>query len=211
MTRVSGGGDGPLGGDSVFAENTLPRMGTGSTSLNPQNTNLNTEVAQFKKPTDEEDNAEMESFEKVEDALMGRGGESMVADEALEHIVTRVTDEGLVVELFETREARLFNDDNTPTQLLRDLARVLNSASAVVTNPIAVEGHTAAYPLVLAEDPSWQVSSARATLFQELLVDGGMEEKRIQRVTAHADREPAHENAMDTRNNRLEVVFLRNQ
>ncbi|WP_121629375.1 flagellar motor protein MotB [Tropicibacter alexandrii] len=210
MTRVSGGGDGPLGGESVFAENTLPRMGTGSTSLNPQNTNLNTEVAQYKQPTDEEDNAEMESFEKVEDALMGRGGESMVADEALEHIVTRVTDEGLVVELFETREARLFDDDNMPTPLLRELARVLISASVVVTNPIAVEAHTAAYPLVLARDPSWDVSNERATAFRHLLTDGGMNAKRVQRVTAHADREPAHDNVMDVRNNRLEIVFLRN-
>ena len=39
MARVSGGGHGPLGGDSVFSENTLPRMGQGSTSLNPASAN----------------------------------------------------------------------------------------------------------------------------------------------------------------------------
>jgi chemotaxis protein MotB len=37
-----------------------------------------------------------------------------------------------------------------------------------------------------------------------------MPAKRIQRVTAHADREPSQENVMDIRNNRLEIVFLRN-
>ena len=35
ISRVSGGGDGSLGGDSVFSENTLPRVGTGATSLRP--------------------------------------------------------------------------------------------------------------------------------------------------------------------------------
>ena len=35
MARVSGGGDGALGGSSVFSENTLPRVGTGATSLRP--------------------------------------------------------------------------------------------------------------------------------------------------------------------------------
>lgn len=209
MTRVSGGGNGPLGGESVFAENTLPRMGTGSTSLHPKSAIVNTGSID-EGSSNEKDGTDESAFKVVEEALMGRGGESMVADDTLEHIVTRVTDEGLVVELFETTSARLFNDDNTPTALLHDLARVMVSASAVVTNPVAVEAHTSSYPLVLANDPSWDVSNERASAFRELLTQNGMTARRIQRVTAHADREPAHDNVMDLRNNRLEIVFLRN-
>ena len=31
---------------------------------------------------------------------------------------------------------------------------------------------------------------------------------RIERITAHADREPSRDNRMDVRNNRLEIIFL---
>jgi len=39
ISRVSGGGEGLFGGDSVFSENTLPQMGTGATSLRPTESN----------------------------------------------------------------------------------------------------------------------------------------------------------------------------
>lgn len=209
MARVSGGGDGPLGGDSVFAENTLPRMGSGSTSLRPAK--ASGETGTFTQGEDgESDGDKDETFEVVEDMLMGRGGESMVADELLQHIVTRVTDEGLVIELFETESARLFDENARPTPLLEDLAIVLVRASEVVTNQIAIEGHTAAFPVVLNEDPSWTVSGDRAGSFRDLLSGEGLDQKRIQRLTSHGDREPIHNNPMNVRNNRIEVVFLRN-
>ena len=208
MARVSGGGDGPLGGDSVFAENTLPRMGSGSTSLNPAASNG--EQGTFTEGDTGDDAADMnEAFKEVEEMLMGRGGESMVADELMEHIVTRVTDEGLVIEFFESEHARLFTGEATPTPLLEDLALVLARASEVVTNQMAIEGHVASYPLVLARDPSWDVSGLRASAFRELLTGDGVSENRIKRVTSYADREPVHVNPMNPRNNRIEVVFLR--
>ena len=81
--------------------------------------------------------------------------------------------------------------------------------SDLVENPVAVEGHTATYPIVLSKDPSWPESNRRAMVFQELLVGAGLNSDRVDRLTAHADREPTRDNPMDVRNNRLEVVFLR--
>ena len=208
MARVSGGGDGALGGDSVFAENTLPRMGTGSTSLRATSERQSGKAyaSHYAPERTEED----ETFAKVEEALLGRSGESMVADEIMDHIVTRVTDEGLVVELFETREAPFFAPDGTATDLLRQLALVVAEVSRLVSNPVAVEGHTATYPVVLAQNPSWPESNRRAMLLRDLMIGHGLEDRRVTRVTAHADREPVQENPMDVRNNRLEVIFLRN-
>lgn len=207
LARVSGGGDGALNGNSVFAEAELPRVGTGATSLRPVQ---DFESSGAHKDADDPDaEAQQESFERVEELLMGRSGESDVADDLLEHIVTRVTDEGLVVELYETENAPLFTDSGEPTALMRRLSRLVVQASVIVTNPVAVEGHTHAYPVVLAKDPSWDVSGARATAFRELLIEGGFSKNRVNRVTAHADREPTRENRMDKRNSRIELVFLR--
>ena len=207
MARVSGGGDGALGGDSVFAENTLPRVGTGATSLRPQAPT--TERDMPLQPKDGSLAAEQEAFKQVEELLMGRGGESMVADDLLQHIVTEVTDEGLVIEFFETDRGRLFDDEARPTALLEDLALVLARASEVVTNPVAIEAHTVAYPIVLANNPAWTLSQERADVFRDLLIGKGLDEQRVRRVTAYADREPKHDNLMDQRNSRIEVVFLR--
>ncbi|MFW2545444.1 flagellar motor protein MotB [Primorskyibacter sp. 2E107] len=207
LSRVSGGGDGPLGGESVFAENVLPRMGTGSTSLRA--TAENRQKGSMSEGEQAEQDAQDEVFEQAEDMLMGRGGESMVADELMKHIFTEVTDEGLVIELFGTREAPLFDEDGLPTRLLRDLAVVLVRASALVKNPIAIEGHTAAYPVVIARNPKWDVSGERAAMFRKLMIEAELPESRVARVTAHADREPKVSNRMDARNNRLEIIFLR--
>lgn len=207
MARVSGGGSGALGGESVFAENTLPRVGTGATSLRPQVDSAKDNGIDSK--DDAKKGEETAEFKEVEALLMGRGGESSVADALLEHIVTEVTDEGLVIEFFETAQARLFDDIAEPTPLLRDLALVLARASDVVTNQVAIEAHTTGYPVVLADNPAWDVSRDRAGVFRELVIDQGFDAQRVRRVTAYADRDPVSTNALDPRNSRIEVVFLR--
>lgn len=207
MARVSGGGSGALGGESVFAENTLPRVGTGATSLRPQVDSAKDNGIDSK--DDAKKGEETAEFKEVEALLMGRGGESSVADDLLEHIVTEVTDEGLVIEFFETAQARLFDDNAEPTPLLRDLALVLARASDVVTNQVAIEAHTTGYPVVLADNPAWDVSRDRVGVFRELVIDQGFDAQRVRRVTAYADRDPVSTNALDPRNSRIEVVFLR--
>ena len=48
----------------------------------------------------------------------GVSGESAETDNIMKHIVTRVTDEGLVVEFYDSNENTLFDNDNKPTPLL---------------------------------------------------------------------------------------------
>ncbi|MBE9635924.1 flagellar motor protein MotB [Salipiger mangrovisoli] len=207
VARISGGGDGLMGGESTFSENVLPRMGTGSTAL--QATEKNAARGSETSGESDPNAAETAQLEELRDRLTARHGESMVDDGLMRHVVTRVTDEGLVVELFETGEARLFAADGSPTFLLRRLAQIIAGASQTVRNPIAVEGHVAASPIVLAQDPSWQASSDHAARMRELLQGEGVPKVRIARVTAHADREPSRGNPMDVRNGRIEVIFLR--
>ena len=213
MARVSGGGDGALGGESVFAENVLPRVGTGSTSLRAQAENQQSGAqSQDSNGEDvgaEEREAQDKAYLLVEETLVELGKESALAEDLLKHISLRVTDEGLVIELYETEDTPLFTGDATPTPVLRALSTILTEAAGIVTNPLAVEGHTASYPLVLARNPSWDVSGERARVFRDMMLRDGLAEDRVNRLTAHADREPAHDNRMDIRNNRLEVVFLR--
>ncbi|WP_407493760.1 flagellar motor protein MotB [Pseudooceanicola sp. MF1-13] len=203
INRVSGGGNGAFGGDSVFTEESLARNGTGASSSNPTEQNKASGL-------DGDDKAETEMLQEVEARLLGRTGESNVAPEIMKHIITRVTDEGLVIEVFDLEGAPLFDGPGAePTELLTDIAAMLVRVTRMVTNPIAVEGHVAARPVVLSNNPVWETSAARANVFRALMDAKGLKRGRVTRVTGHADREPSLRNPMAARNNRLEIILLR--
>lgn len=203
--RISGGAGGAFGGESVFSEDVLPLDGSGASDRYP------TESRKARGESGVDQNgADTDQFSSIEEALKGKGGESLVAPEVLKHILTRVTDEGLVIDLFSTKENPLFEkDSDTPKPLLRDLARMIARVSGQVVNYIAVEGHVRARPLVLINNPVWSLSAARATRMRQLLEQSGFNPERVQRVTGNADREPVVTNTMAIRNNRIEVILLR--
>ena len=209
ISRVSGGGDGSFGGESVFSENVLPQNGTGGTMLRPMESQQSRGESGLETEGKETQN-ETETLEKLQEALIGRGGESTVTDERLKHIVTRVTDEGLVIELFSLEDAPLFDGPgDRPTRLLVGLSEMLVNVLRLVENPIAIEGHTQEQPVVLNENTVWQTSAARANVMRSLLEAQGMAYDRIKRLTGHGDKEPSTKNPMAIRNNRIEIILLR--
>ncbi len=211
VNRVSGGGEGAFGGDSVFSENTLSQSGTGGGTGRPTesnqargNTGVNTEGE------DERRAVEDEVFETVSDALMGRGGESDVTEHLKRHVISRITDEGLVIEMFDVPGARLFaRGTDEPTETLSVLLRTVSELLGRLPNRIAVQGHVAASPEVLLRNPSWELSQDRATRVRAALEARNLPSDRFERVTGFADRRPVSENPMSARNNRIEVILLR--
>ncbi|WP_439124452.1 flagellar motor protein MotB [Marivita sp.] len=205
ISRLSSGSDGMFMGSSVFAADVLPRMGVGASSLHEttgEGSNGSTDSA-------ENDGGQADAFQEVQDVLLGLSGESMVEDQWLRHVVTRVTDEGLVLEFFDTDEEPLFTNDAEPTKLLREIAYAVREASKLLSNEIAIEGHVAKVPVVRINDPAWDWSADRAFQFSDLLTGYGLESDRLRRVTAYGDREPVVDNLMATRNNRIELIYLR--
>lgn len=208
VNRISGGGTGAFGGDSIFSEQSLARNGTGATSARPTEQNR---ARGLQTPAEAAaEAAETRMLESVEQMLAGHSGESSVAPDALKHIVTRVTDEGLVIELFDLPGAPLFQGTGAePADVLRDIAGIIVRVTGFVTNGMAIEGHLAARPVVLNNAAVWETSASRANAFRKLLMAEGLGRKRVSRMTGHADREPVVRNPMAPRNNRIEVVLLR--
>ncbi|OBY25869.1 flagellar motor protein MotB [Leisingera sp. JC1] len=208
LSRISGGGNGAFQGDSMFTEDIQPKSGTGATDINP----ANAQKAQGDTGVESDDKRDQEDdkFRAIEEQLSGRGGESMVSTVMARHIVTRVTDEGLIIELFASENAPLFEEGGAdPTALFRDLVRMIARVSGGVTNHIAVGGHIRSHPVVLAKNPVWELSHDRADETRKLLESGGMAASRIERVTGHADRKLAVSNPMAARNDRIEIILLR--
>ncbi|HSF92500.1 MAG TPA: flagellar motor protein MotB [Paracoccaceae bacterium] len=204
INRISGGGDGAFGGDSVFSENDLPESGIGAPRL------LEGESSAVD-DTDAAAEVEMKAqSETLEKALVARGGESMTMEAALRHVVTKVTDEGLVIEIFDLDEAPLFDGlTATPQPVIHDIAALLAEVLAITRNKLAVNGHVRSFPITLIDNPAWAMSSARAQAMRGLLQEAGIDSERITRISGFADRKPVAANPMATRNNRLEVILLR--
>ena len=213
MQQTSGGGDGTFSGDAIFSEETLAKNGVGGSAVR----HATSDKAQGQTGTDadageEEGPGEQldEVLAAVEEALSGRSGESMASDELLRHIVTRVTDEGLIVEVFSLPGAPLWAaDGTTPTPLMRDLLAMIAGIFDLTTNRIAVNGYVPSVPLVRREDPGWDVSAARAQGTRGLIQSYGLDHRRMERVSGFADREPAHPDPMSVRNDRVELILLR--
>ena len=206
VNRISGGGDGAFGGDSLFSEQTLAQSGTGASAMRP------TDERQAMGVSGEDDAAtEQKALEKLDATLKAVGGESMTMERLLRHVVTRLTDEGLVVELFDLPDSALFAGDTaTPSQVLRDLVEVVSEVFALAENRVAVQGFVRSYPITLIENPVWDLSAERAQVARFLLEEAGTTPERIQRITGFADRRPAASDPMVNRNNRLEFLLLRN-
>lgn len=203
VNRVSGGGDGMMGGDSMFAEETRSRNGAGGTS-NDKGTSSGSADDTLTKEAQE---AELRALEK---ALFDRGGESRTMEQLLRHVITRITDEGLVIELFDIEGAELFlRDSAEPVPVTRALAELIAGVLAMTTNEIAVNGHVRSYPVTLAASPVWDLSAERAQAMRLLLEGAGVTATRIQRIGGFADRKPAVADGSAIRNNRIEIILLR--
>ncbi len=216
VNRISGGGEGAFGGSSIFSEVTLAQNGTGASNRHPTEQNQargQTGVDQTDAPAEGTEAAaqiDETSLRQLEEMLLGKGGDSMVTEMMARHVTTRLTDEGLIIEIFDLDGAPLFAPGTAePEPVTREIAAMLTRVVGLVGNGIAVSGHVRAAPEVLKVNPSWDLSTTRAQAMRVLLKEGGLADARVRRVTGEADREPVAANPMAVRNNRVEIVLLR--
>jgi chemotaxis protein MotB len=206
VARISGGGTGSFGGDSPFSEEDLAQSGTGASSEFP------TEGRQAMGISGTDYSAEaleQGALESLEDSL-NAAGDSRISEDALTQVQTRLTDIGLVIEVFARPGAPLFSEDGTTLQpWLSEFTRIMAELFDTVSNPIAVGAYVRAEPIVVARETRWDRSMMQAQLLRRTLEGAGVGPQRFQRVVGHADRSPATDDPMAVRNDRVEIILLR--
>ena len=208
INRISGGGDGAFGGDSIFSDQTSAHNGTGQSGANPGDASKSGGVGGDAAGKDAA--SQDAELKRLQSQLEGKGGESQTMQSLMSHVVTKVTDEGLVIEMFDVEGTPLFDDDSAnPSDTLRNIAALLSDVLGATKNQIAVDGYVRSYPVMLVNNPTWDLSSSRAQVVRQLLENKGMSTNRISRVSGHADRKPATADPTAARNNRIEVILLR--
>ncbi|NSX56693.1 flagellar motor protein MotB [Parasulfitobacter algicola] len=209
ITRTSGGGSGAFGGENAFSDEMSAR------NVNQANASQLVEGLQVLTNTgidsaDTSEEQENQRLEALQEALLGSGGESFIPDELMRHVTTRLTDEGLVVELFATEDEPLFlGRDNQPSDLMIALIEMISDVFSVVENNIAIEGHSRTKPIVLLENPIWETTMDRAGRVRQIMESSGFDAVRLKRLIGNADREPITEDRMSVRNDRIEIILLR--
>ncbi len=210
LSRVSGGGDGSFGGDSVFTEKTLAQNGAGGSKTKPTAQRAARGQLGADARLDEAPPAEDAALAAVEAELMGHGGESMSSELDMRHVITRLSDEGLVVEVFDLEGEPLFDPmTHEPTQAMKDITALFATVFQLVTNKIAINGHVSSRPVVARDTRIWDTSTMRAQIVRGLLETGGLPAERIHRLTGYADRQLVATNPLAARNNRLEFILIR--
>ena len=188
LSKMSGGGDGAFGGNIPTAIEIYAATEGGA---DPQK-------------VDEDLN---DKFNDIENMFSGDSGESTVEDELLQHVRTRVTDEGLIIEVFDIESSRLFlGNTDAPSRKLLLLLEMVADVIGIVTNNIAVSGHTDEHT---SNGDKFTLSLERAQFARQQLTSGGVSIKRVERISGNADRSPSQPDLGVIRNRRIEITLLR--
>ncbi len=160
--------------------------------------------------------AELERREKAAfDQAATQIRAAVEADPALRELAKQLsidqTPEGLRIQLLDEDRLPMFA---TGSATINDRARLLlakvGPVLAKLTGEVAIAGHTDAAPFAGTGRSNWELSTERANATRRLLLDAGLPETRVKRVTGNADRDLLLPNdPLAAANRRISIVVLR--
>jgi len=156
--------------------------------------------------------SEEEGFKQAEDLLK----QAILASPELRDFSNQImidrTPEGLRIQIIDRDKFSMFPSGGAvPYERARDLLLLVGKVISKLPNNISVTGHTDNTPFMAGSGrDNWTLSTERANVSRQYLVSAGVEEKRIQRVSGLADRDPfVADDPKDARNRRISIVLLR--
>ena len=207
----NGGGAGMFGGETVYSEDTKTDVQSGT--VGEQAEDVSGEDGSTGTSSEDPSGAGEGSdaqFAEVENMFRGNTGESWVEDPLLKHVSTRVTDKGLIIDVFDLPDSPLFDPGtNQPTAKMFALLEMISRVFGTVTNNIAIVGHIDIEPEMEGSPDGFALTGGRALITNAIMVEHGVDPQRFERLTGASDRTPAGEGAPSYRNRRVEITLLR--
>ncbi len=207
-----GGGAGMFGGETVYSEDTKTNVQSGTVGEQAEDVSGQdgSTGTSSENPNGEGDVSDAQ-FAEVENMFRGNTGESWVEDPLLQHVSTRVTDEGLIIDLFDLPDSPLYEPGtNQPTKKMYALLEMVSRVLGTVTNKIAITGHIDKEPELEGGPDGFALTGGRALIANAVMVEHGIDAGRFDRLTGASDRKPVGDGAPAYRNRRLEITLLRN-
>lgn len=199
ISRISGGGSDGLNGSSIMTEETYARMGTGASR---KETIANHSDGKQSEANERKIAAELETLKQ-----------SMSAEghQLSEHMMIKMSPEGLVLEITDSEDAPLFPiGQSDPSPLLTGMLGQVAKSFGTFQNDIKIVGHTdsLSYRDGAVYD-NWNLSSDRANAARKLLLAANMDPNRILEVSGKADTDPLMQgNPSAPQNRRISITIL---
>lgn len=147
----SGGGEHMFEGDSLTDSDTMAFSGSGAIGNDPSQHGPRSDDSQ---PSKLPNPADIELLAQIDQKLSAISGESEEMLELMRHVTTKISDEGVVIELYDLPEAQLFaQDGDVPTDGLRQMIPMIMQLIQDEPNQIAISSHARSYPVILRENP----------------------------------------------------------
>lgn len=203
---TSGGGENMFAGDSLTDADAMTFNGSGATDSAPAQHVTRSDDIQ---PANLPDPANVALLAELQRKLLAISGESEEMVQLMRHVITKISDEGVVIELYDLPEAQLFADEgDVPTDGLRQMIPMILQLIQDEPNQIAISSHARSYPVILRRNPVWNITLQRAQAIQQLISEAGLSEIRFDRMTGNGDRKTIDTDKTSIRNNRIEVILL---
>jgi chemotaxis protein MotB len=201
VSRISGGGSDGLNGSSMFTEETYAKMGTGGT----RNVTVDTPGNAESRAADASTQEVAENLNNLRDEL------SQDAKHLSEHLMIKMSPEGMVLEVVDSDSSPLFAvGSSNPTPLLMELLTSISGSLGTFQNDLKIVGHTDS--LQYRQDngyDNWNLSTDRANTIRRLLLSQGLVPSRLREVSGRADTDPlAPDNPSASQNRRISIVIL---
>lgn len=148
--------------------------------------------------------------EEVGKLLDSMISESPALQDLSESIKIRLDEEGLRIDLLETRENLFFSvGSSNLTKAAVELLKKLAAELGKTTNNLRVEGYTDSRPYSSAQGYSnWELSADRANAARRILETNGLWSGQVSSVTGYADRKLYNqENPFDVTNRRVSILL----
>ena len=129
---------------------------------------------------------------------------------ALPNIAVTVTEEGILISLTDDQNFGMFAIASAePRPAMVVLMEKLGKVIAGYPEPLVVRGHTDGRPYKSGSYDNWRLSTARAHMAYYMLMRGGIDEKRFERIEGHADRNLKIAGDPEAAQNRRIEILLR--
>ena len=200
IVNSTGAGQGFMGGDTQSSQTLNNDATISSVAIIPSSNSQKSSAE-----------TEEESFEDAKERLRQAIQDVPELKQLAESLIVDTTPEGLRIQIVDQDKKSMFPSGSA--EMFGYTKKLIDMVSKVVSdmpNKIALGGHTDAVPFSSEHYSNWELSADRANASRQALIDAGIQESRISRVSGYADRELLDkENPTSSRNRRITILLLK--
>ncbi|MGA7463536.1 MAG: flagellar motor protein MotB [Candidatus Korobacteraceae bacterium] len=150
-----------------------------------------------------------ENMDKVKSELEKAIRQVANFDKLKDHIEMTVTQEGLRIELLESKNGTFFDSGKPdPNGNGRELLMTIAEELGKAPNKISVEGHTDSQPFSAGKNyTNWELSVDRANASRRIMQQHGLRSDQVAQVRGFADQQPRNaKDPSDSANRRITIL-----